>query len=384
MEPQAPNTIGSSLVMESCISGQSAPQPKNSYSLEINIISAQDLAPVSKSMQPYAVSWIYPDRKNITQIDQEGHKNPKWNEKFNFRLKDGMPEDATIIVEIYTLSWFRDVLVGNVSVPIRDLIAPLTQTSANSNGNTRFVTLQIRTSSGSPQGILNIGVTLRDNTSIKSAPLNRVLLEEPGKQEHGNDSPIDDQKKELISKIEMWRSMSTGSGPQIEDFTLKPGSIVNGSMCDNGSEICSDIGPSASVVAAEMAMKLMPPPPPPPRRKRGGPAAHSDDSSSILGDMTLEQAQARGYQVMTKERWRRTAANDGEDSELSVRHTKRGAEGSLFSCFAAGIEFTIVCGSSKKPNNNKSSSKKKKKSAISCLIDQKILFLTFEVLLEVD
>ncbi|KAG6402326.1 hypothetical protein SASPL_139204 [Salvia splendens] len=354
MEPQAPNTIGSSLVMESCISGQSAPQLKNSYSLEINIISAQDLAPVSKSMQPYAVSWIYPDRKNITQIDQEGQKNPKWNEKFNFRLKDGMPEDATITVEIYTLSWFRDVLVGNVSVPIRDLIAPLAQTSANSNKNTRFVTLQIRTSSGSPQGILNIGVTLRDGASIKSSPLNRGLLEE-----HGN-SPIDEHKKELISKIEMWRSMSTGSGPQIEDFTLKPGSIVNGSMCDNGSEICSDIGPSASVVAAEMAMKLMPPPPPPPRRKRGGAGAHSDDSSSILGDMTLEQAKARGYQVMTKDRWRRMAANDGDDSELSVRHTKPGREGSLFSCFAVGIEFTIVCGSSKNPINNKTSSKKKK------------------------
>ncbi|KAG6404691.1 hypothetical protein SASPL_136944 [Salvia splendens] len=360
MEPTAPNTIGSSLVMESCISGQSAPQPKNSYSLDINIISAQDLAPVSKSMQPYAVSWIYPDRKNITQIDQEGHKNPKWNEKFNFRLKDGMSEDATITVEIYTLSWFRDVLVGSVSVPIRDLIAPLAQTTANSNNNTRFVTLQIRTSSGSPQGILSIGVTLRDNTSIKSAPLNRGLLDEPGKQEHGN-SPIDDQKKELITKIEMWRSMSTGSGPQIEDFTLKPGSIVNGSMCDNGSEICSDIGPSASVVAAEMAMKLMPPPPPP-RRKRAGAGAQSDDSSSILGDMTLEQAQARGYQVMTKDRWRKMAMNDGEESELSVRKTKRGAGGSLFSCFAAGIEFTIVCGSSNKPNNKKPSSKKKKKS----------------------
>ncbi|KAL1542522.1 hypothetical protein AAHA92_26604 [Salvia divinorum] len=363
MEPPAPNTIGSSLVMESCISGQSAPQPKNSYSLEISLISAQDLAPVSKSMQPYAVSWIYPDRKNITQVDQDGHKNPKWNEKFNFRLKDGMPEDATITVEIYTLSWFRDVLVGGVTVPIRDLIAPLAQTPANSNKNTRFVTLQIRTSSGSPQGILNIGVTLRDSATIKSAPLNRTLLEEPGKQEHRNEDPIDDHKMELISKIEMWRSMSTGSGPQVEDFTLKPGSIVNGSMCDNGSEICSDIGPSASVVAAEMAMKLMPPPPPPPRRKHAGAGAQSDDSSSILGDMTLEQAQARGYQVMTKERWRRLAANDGDDSDLSVQHPKRSADGSLFSCFAAGIEFTIVCGSSKKPNNKKTSNKKKKKKS---------------------
>ncbi|XP_057779617.1 uncharacterized protein LOC130998204 [Salvia miltiorrhiza] len=354
MEPSsAPNAIGST-VMESCISGQSPPPSKNSYSLEISLISAQDLAPVSKSMQPYAVTWIYPNRKNITQVDQEGHKNPKWNEKFNFRLKDGMPEDATVTVEIYTLSWFRDVLVGSVSVPIRDLIAPLAQTPPNCNKNTRFVTLQIRTSSGSPQGILNIGVTLRDGATIKSAPLNRP----PGKvlqQEHGNEDPIDDHKMELISKIEMWRSMSTGSGPQDEDFTLKPGSIVNGSMCDNGSEICSDIGPSASVVAAELAMKLMPPPPPPARK-----GAQSDDSSSILGEMTLEQAQARGYKVMTKERWRKAAVNDGDDSELSVRNPKRSTEGSLFSCFAVGIEFTIVCGASKKPNSKKPSSRKKK------------------------
>lgn len=357
MEPSAPNAAGSSTMMESCISGQTpVPTSKNSYALEINLISAQDLAPVSKSMQPYAVAWIYPNRKNITQVDQEGHKNPKWNEKFNFRLKDGMPEDATVTIEIYTLSWFRDVLIGGVSVPIRDLIEPLAQSPTHSNKNTRFVTLQVRTPSGTPQGILSIGVTLRDMAAIKSMPLNQ-----PQQGKNLLTEPVDNEKMELISKIEMWRSMSTGSGLQNdEDFTLKPGSIVNGSMCEAGSEICSDIGPSASVVAAELAMKMMPPPPPPKK------LADSDDSSSILGDMTLEQAQARGYKVTTKERWRKgmaAAANDGEDSELSVRNGgKRSAEGSLFSCFAAGIEFTIVCGASKKPSGNgkKPSSRKKK------------------------
>lgn len=362
MEPSAPNAAGSSTMMESCISGQTpVPTSKNSYALEINLISAQDLAPVSKSMQPYAVAWIYPNRKNITQVDQEGHKNPKWNEKFNFRLKDGLPEDATVTVEIYTLSWFRDVLIGSVCVPIRDLIEPLAQTPTHSSKNTRFVTLQVRTPSGSPQGILSIGVTLRDSATIKSMPLNQP----PRKNlltEHGTDHPVDNEKMELISKIEMWRSMSTGSGLQNdEDFTCKPGSIVNGSMCEAGSELCSDIGPSASVVAAELAMKMIPPPPPPRATKKG---AHSDDSSSILGDMTLEQAQARGYKVTTKDRWRKgmAAVNDGDDSELSVRNPKRSAEGSLFSCFAAGIEFTIVCGASKKPSSSKKPSTRKKKS----------------------
>ncbi|KAH6832691.1 hypothetical protein C2S53_015431 [Perilla frutescens var. hirtella] len=355
--PMPPNAIGSSLVMESCISGQSPPPSKNSYAIEISLISAQDLGAVSKSMQPYAVTWIYPNRKNITQADQQGHKNPKWNEKFTFRLKNDLPEDAAVTVEIYTLSWFRDVLVGSVNVPIRDLIAPLAQSPSNSNKSTRFVTLQVRAPSGAPQGILNIGVALRDSAAVKSMPLNRPGPAAKNLQpQHGNEHPIDEHKKELISKIEMWRSMSTGSGLHVDDFTMKAGSIVNGSMIDNGSDLCSDIGPSASIVAAEMAMNLLPPPPPPVRK-----GAHADDSSSILGDMTLEQAKARGYNVASKEKWRKAAAamNDGDDSELTVRNSKRSAEGSLFSCFAVGIEFTIVCGASKKPNTKKNSGKKK-------------------------
>lgn len=366
MEPPMPNAIGSSIVMESCISGQSpppaSPSSKNAYALDISLISAQDLSPISKSMQPYAATWIYPNRKHLTQVDQQGHKNPKWNEKFTFRLKNDLPEDANVTVEIYTLSWFRDVLVGSVNVPIRDLMEPLAQSPPNANkNNTRFVTLQVRTPSGAPQGILNIGVTLRDSaTAIKSMPLQQSPpaaknLDQP--RLHGNDHPIDEHKKELISKIEMWRSMSTGSGLQIDDFTMKPGSIVNGSMCDNGSELCSDIGPSASIVAAEMAMKMMPPPPPQRRNAR----AVADDSSSILGDMTLEQAQSKGYNGMGKDRMRKAAAmNDGDDSELSAKNSKRSGEGSLFSCFAVGIEFTIVCGSSKKPSSKKPSSRKKK------------------------
>lgn len=373
MDPPVPPAIGSSLVMESCISGQSpppapvsgqSPQPvRNSYAIEINLISAQDLGAVSKSMQPYAVAWIYQNRKHITQADQIGHKNPKWNEKFTFRLKNDLPEDAEFNVEIYTLSWFRDVLVGSVSVPISDLIEPLAQSPSNANKSTRFVTLQVRTSSGAPQGILSIGVALRDSAAVKSMPLNRPGQPSHSQQPHGKEHPIDDHQKELISKIEMWRSMSTGSGFHVDDFTMKPGSIVNGSMIDNGSDLCSDIGPSASIVAAEMAMKLMPPMPPP-GRKGAHAHAHADDSSSILGDMTLEQAQARGYNVASKEKWRRAAAaaamNDGDDSELSVRNAKRSAEGSLFSCFAAGIEFTIVCGASKKPSSKKNCNRKKK------------------------
>lgn len=58
----------------------------NSHILEISLISAQDLAPVSKSLRTYALTWINPNRKRSTKVDDEGHNNPTWNDKFSFKV----------------------------------------------------------------------------------------------------------------------------------------------------------------------------------------------------------------------------------------------------------------------------------------------------------
>ncbi|CAA0829571.1 Calcium-dependent lipid-binding (CaLB domain) family protein [Striga hermonthica] len=237
-----------------------APPPPGNHPrlLEISLISAQDLAPVSKSLQTYAVAWIGPTRKHTTRTDNKGHKNPTWNDKFVFNV-EAEAEDAVLTVEIYTVSWFRDVLVGVVKVLVNDLVNP---TGGARPRGTRFVALQIRRPSGNPQGILNMGVALLDAT-MRSMPLSGVrnYHHENAKQVH--DDNVDDViNKELNSKIHLWRSLSVGSSEVAnnDDFPLKSGSICNGSTVENGSELCSDIGPSASIVAAEMSRKLQPQP----------------------------------------------------------------------------------------------------------------------------
>ena len=55
--------------------------------LELNVISAQDLAQMDRSMQTYAVAWIDPDHKLSTRVDSQGGTNPTWNDKFVFQVE---------------------------------------------------------------------------------------------------------------------------------------------------------------------------------------------------------------------------------------------------------------------------------------------------------
>ncbi|KAL8517916.1 hypothetical protein ACS0TY_009285 [Phlomoides rotata] len=332
----------SSIVTESCLSSE-ASQPSNPIKLlEVSLISAEDLPSVSKSMQTYAVTWINHNRKRTTQTDPHGHKNPEWTEKFIFRLNKDKMENATLTTEIYTISWFRDVLVGTVCVPLTELIAPLL-----TNRSMHFVTLQIRRPSGAPQGKLNIGVALLDST-MRSMTMSLNDISQHNFEHYEEDI----ETKKLKEKIHQWRSMSSGSSNLNHDEQ---------STAHEGSVICSDIGPSVSVVAAEGVMRLPPPPP----------LDGDDTASSILEVMTIEEAKARGYTVVEKERWRKggsSAAAAADSSDVSTTSSRRSArrksDGGLFSCIAYGIEFTIVCGSSKIPSNRKSGSRRKKTSEI--------------------
>ncbi|KAG6664622.1 hypothetical protein CIPAW_02G106600 [Carya illinoinensis] len=145
--------------------------------LELNLISAQDLANVSRSMRTYAVAWVHPDRKLSTRVDSQGDNNPTWNDKFVFRVDDEFlhSDTSAVMIEIYALHWFRDVHVGTVRVLVGNLIPNLPGRSHNENNNQvkvgmRFVALQVRRPSGRPQGILNIGVGIL-NSSMRSMPL---------------------------------------------------------------------------------------------------------------------------------------------------------------------------------------------------------------------
>ncbi|XP_060171420.1 uncharacterized protein LOC132602630 [Lycium barbarum] len=144
--------------------------------LEVNIISAQDLEPVSKKMKTYASAWVHPTRKLTTGVDAEGGNNPTWNDKFVFRVDDEFlrQDTSAVQIDIFSVHWFRDSLVGSVRVLVGNLIPPPTRLQQQHHIGMRFVALQIRRPSGRPQGILNIGVTLLGGT-MRSMPLYRQL-----------------------------------------------------------------------------------------------------------------------------------------------------------------------------------------------------------------
>ncbi|XP_059290388.1 uncharacterized protein LOC132043943 [Lycium ferocissimum] len=144
--------------------------------LEINVISAQDLEPLSKKMKTYAAAWIHPTRKLATGVDVEGGNNPTWNDKFVFRVDEEFlrQDNSAVHIEIYSVHWFRDSLVGTVRVLVGNLIPPIRTHHRTHHLGMRFVALQVRRPSGRPQGILNIGVALLDG-SMRSMPLYRRM-----------------------------------------------------------------------------------------------------------------------------------------------------------------------------------------------------------------
>lgn len=141
--------------------------------LEINILSARDLAPVSKLLRTYAVAWIHPDQKLTTRVDHRGHTNPTWNYRFVFALDDRFlaSSSSSLTVEIYNVSWLRDIPIGYVHAPIANILPPPSQT----NSKMRLVSLHILRPSGTLQGTLNLGVNVVDGGSRPRMPLERQL-----------------------------------------------------------------------------------------------------------------------------------------------------------------------------------------------------------------
>ncbi|KAJ0237103.1 Calcium-dependent lipid-binding [Hirschfeldia incana] len=363
--------------------------------LEINLISAQDLAPISRNMKTYSVAWINTDpmRKLTTRVDQANRANPIWNEKFVFRVDDKIldVDASSIVIEIYAAAWNKDALVGTVNVLLSDLFAPWSgfgdgDDGGGGNNNMRLVTLQIRRPSGRLQGFLRLGVALLDGGQ-RSMPLSIEVFDGSRRR----DSSKRDDAKMVHRRT---NSDQTDLTTSTNDYGVKTGvvtgggggsgggggggggvdSMVNGSLCS------SDIGPSASVVAAAIAQGLYN------RQKTTVKAgAGKEDASSIL------EGKTEGIEHRV-ERWRAEkssagraveAAGSSDDSsgkggggrkqrrrrrqrrkEKQRRRNGEGGKKGLFSCFGNvfGCEISITCGggsggegdsTKKKYNNNK-------------------------------
>ncbi|XP_050235942.1 uncharacterized protein LOC126685982 [Mercurialis annua] len=134
--------------------------------LEINLISAQDLKPLSnnlRQMQTYAVVWVDSAIKLRTRIDRVGGENPTWNDKFLFKVTPEFlsSETSGVTFEISAVGCFRDTLIGTVRFLISNipLYSPVNQTRTPS-----CIALQIRRPSGRFHGVLNIGATVSDGS----------------------------------------------------------------------------------------------------------------------------------------------------------------------------------------------------------------------------
>ena len=374
--------------------------------LEINLISAQDLTPASKAMRTFAVAWVNPKRKLTTRFDQTGHTNPTWNEKFVFRVDDDFLRDDTskIMIEIYASAWLRDVLIGTAAVVVNNL---------QNKSKMRFMAIQLRRPSGRPQGILNIGLGLLDST-MRSMPLYSELSSSAvgywdlmeGKTGNQKSSGLNSKDQDKFVIFQRSQSDRTGSDSGFSKSrpassicdgvtkirpsnsacnaaAYKPktqasfcnSSIVNGSELSTGQKkgnvngsLCSDVGPSPSVVAAAIAKGIYPLP------YTGARAPSPDDAGSSLVDEWADQDSVEGLKTKI-ERWRTElppvydcAKNNAKSSHIQkplqsshrrpssqkTRRSRSSGKG-LFSCFALGCEISISCGS--KPKINKKSGK---------------------------
>ncbi|XP_022747881.1 uncharacterized protein LOC111297393 [Durio zibethinus] len=341
-----------------------APPPTHSRILEITLISAEDLDPVSKNMKTYAVAWVQPDRKLATGVDLTGGADPTWNDKFMFRVDDKFlnSEDATIFVEIYAAAWVKDALIGYANVLIRDIFHLRSVANAkNNNSATRTVTLQVRRPSGRPQGILNMEFALVDSTMRSLPQLEDPKRETITSQKMENHATNESQNHKLHANAKISRSQSDRTELSMEDNSEKrpgKGSIVNGGSVANGSivngngsmvngdSLCStDVGPSASVVAAAIAKGLYKPPLP-----------HQVQSKESKKIREWTKKEREKDLDMKLERWR---SEIQAPSATGYRKTKSSKERrpkgmKLFSCFstALGCEISVTCGGGQKIHNN--------------------------------
>ncbi|KAF8118957.1 hypothetical protein N665_0001s0017 [Sinapis alba] len=395
--------------------------------LELNIISAQELAPVARCMKTYATAWIDPECKLTTRVDNTGGTSPTWNDKFVFRLDEEAIYDATtiVVIEIYALHWFKDIHVGTVQTLISDLVDP--------SSAMRFVTLEVLRASGRPHGLLNIAVGLVDNSG-QSMPL---LFEEDlmfhktkisSKKQVGglrrsksDTSSMVESPRKVATQQSRVSSTTTNSGFEKDDFSsdsqmvvYKPQRKTPNTMLRQTKHIVygtpmrpknknaytpkrknieygtpmrsrpvviteSDLGPSASVVAAQIA------------KEKALTGRDAESTVISVGERSVEGLRSK------LERWQanlpvvvdvgssyqpssdyKTSSNfkpksSYKPNEPVLRNQqmivaplpkqggtkKKGGDNGLFSCFGniCGIECSIVCGGS---SGQKASKKNKK------------------------
>ncbi|KAK3043162.1 hypothetical protein RJ639_000051 [Escallonia herrerae] len=310
--------------------------------LEINVMSAQDLPPVSKMLRTYVVAWMQPDHKLTTRVDHHGHTNPTWNYKFLFRLDNNfLASDApAVTIEIYNAAWLRDIPIGTSKLLLHNLFPH----SSSCSHASRSVALQICRPSGLLQGTVNLVVRLVDIT-IPAAPLS-LYSELSASTAQNSSSKEDVASKQFIKQ----RVEGQGNDGYEEMAGDGLGSVVETKVVAGNGSICSVMRPLPSEVAAGL--------------KRGLYSTAGDEvGSSIFDDWTVagdDQMVAAEQGTKAKVvRWQtddELKGDSGGDKKLRLKRRSHSDGGAgLFSCFgnAYGYEFTFICGSNSGKKNRK-------------------------------
>ncbi|KAK8693508.1 hypothetical protein V6N13_071091 [Hibiscus sabdariffa] len=130
----------------------------NSRTLEITVLSAEDLRIDNRSVKKNAFAVVWTDTYNYktTKIDAEGGNFPSWNDK----LVVGMPMHTrfvTLQVKCKASSGGGDKTVGIARIPVTDFIGGFYP-----ENRLQFLSYRLRDSKGLKNGIVNVSVRVKE------------------------------------------------------------------------------------------------------------------------------------------------------------------------------------------------------------------------------
>ncbi|XP_022945702.1 BON1-associated protein 2-like [Cucurbita moschata] len=132
-----------------------------SRTLEITVISAEDLHRRRKSMKKKSFATVKIDSQNLgsTQIDDRGGSYPFWNNKMALNLPSNV---SFMTVYVHSGNFSRNEIVGTANVPVSDFLGGFVPESY-----LHFLSYRLRDVRGERNGIVNISVRVlaSDHTS---------------------------------------------------------------------------------------------------------------------------------------------------------------------------------------------------------------------------
>ncbi|KAL7597108.1 hypothetical protein Lser_V15G27973 [Lactuca serriola] len=139
--------------------------------LDLTLVSAKGIKKASLIGKPdvYAVVYISGARSNQklrTPVDKDGGSDPTWNFPLSFTVDEaaGLQNRLTLVVKIKAVGIFSDKNLGEVRVPIKELLE-----GVSIEGKTQqLVSYQVRTKSGKTKGFLSFSYKFGEKFSGKA------------------------------------------------------------------------------------------------------------------------------------------------------------------------------------------------------------------------